>query len=78
MPIEKKKRAVFFVDFPRSCEDSEKLMLMEANDNHEEEHTVAEFIEFCTNGRNSKSGEWTSKGVGNVNQNPEKTFPSEF
>jgi hypothetical protein len=24
----------------RSCEDSEKLLLMEANDNHEEEHTV--------------------------------------
>ena len=37
---------------------------MEANDNHEEEHTVAEFIEFCVNGRTSKSGEWTSKGVG--------------
>ena len=48
----------------RSCEDSEKLMLMEANDNHEEEHTVAEFIEFCVHGRTSKSGEWTSKGVG--------------
>jgi len=39
-------------------------MLMEANDNHEEEHTVAEFIEFCVNGRTSKSGEWTSKGEG--------------
>lgn len=24
----------------RSCEDTEKLILMEANDNHEEEHTV--------------------------------------
>ena len=24
----------------RSCEDTEKLVLMEANDNHEEEHTV--------------------------------------
>ena len=48
----------------RSCEDGAKLLLMEANDNHEEEHTVAEFIEFCVNGRTSKSGEWTSKGVG--------------
>ncbi|CAK9082641.1 unnamed protein product [Durusdinium trenchii] len=48
----------------RSCEDGEKLLLMEANDNHEEEHTVAEFIEFCVNGRNDKSGTWTSKGVG--------------
>ena len=48
----------------RSCEDGEVLDMMEANDNHAEEHTVAEFIEFCINGRNDKSGEWTSKGVG--------------
>jgi len=48
----------------KSCEDSEVLDMMEANDNHAEEHTVAEFIEFCINGRNDKSGEWTSKGVG--------------
>jgi len=48
----------------RSCEDSEVLDLMEANDNHSEEHTVAEFIEFCVSGRTAKSGEWTSKGVG--------------
>eukprot|EP00933_Yihiella_yeosuensis_P013331 TRINITY_DN12400_c0_g1_i10.p1 TRINITY_DN12400_c0_g1~~TRINITY_DN12400_c0_g1_i10.p1 ORF type:complete len:218 (-),score=68.38 TRINITY_DN12400_c0_g1_i10:1319-1972(-) len=37
---------------------------MEANDNHAEEHTVAEVIEFCVNGRTAKSGTWTSKGVG--------------
>merc|ERR1719446_313014 len=48
----------------RACEDSEVISLMEANDNHAEEHTVAEFIEFCVNGRSDKSGEWTSKGVG--------------
>ncbi|CAE7307543.1 hace1, partial [Symbiodinium pilosum] len=48
----------------RSCEDGEVLKLMEANDNHEETHTVAEFIEFCVSGRSDKSGEWTSKGVG--------------
>ncbi|CAK0868443.1 unnamed protein product [Prorocentrum cordatum] len=48
----------------RSCADDEKLDLMEANDNHSEEHTVAEFIEFCVNGRTGKSGEWTSKGTG--------------
>jgi hypothetical protein len=48
----------------RSCEDSEVLELMEANDNHAEEHTVAEFIEWCVNGRTDKSGEWTSKGTG--------------
>jgi len=48
----------------RVCDDSEVLSLMEANDNHAEEHTVAEFIEWCINGRTSKSGTWTSKGVG--------------
>eukprot|EP00438_Fugacium_kawagutii_P006066 Skav200567 [mRNA] locus=scaffold917:192636:203670:- [translate_table: standard] len=49
-----------------SCEDSEKLMLMEANDNHEEEHTVAEFIEFCVNGRTSKSGISAVGGTGSI------------
>jgi len=48
----------------RLCADDEVLDMMEANDNHSEEHTVAEFVEFCINGRNSKSGTWTSKGVG--------------
>merc|ERR1719243_22878 len=48
----------------KSCADSDVLDLMEANDNHSEEHTVAEFLEFCLNGRTSKSGTWTSKGTG--------------
>ena len=48
----------------RVCADSEVLSLMEANDNHAEEHTVAEFIEWCIKGRTAKSGTWTSKGVG--------------
>merc|ERR1712139_90035 len=48
----------------RSCTDDEVLSLMEANDNHSEEHTVGEFIEWCLNGRTSKSGKWTSKGTG--------------
>merc|ERR1719316_80847 len=48
----------------RSCESSELLDLMEANDNHSETHTVGEFIEFCINGRTGKSGTWTSKGTG--------------
>merc|ERR1719436_121118 len=48
----------------RSCTDDEVLDMMEANDNHAEEHTVAEFIEFCAYGRTAKSGTWTSKGVG--------------
>ena len=38
--------------------------MMEANDNHSETHTVAEFVEFCINGRNSKSGKWDTVGTG--------------
>merc|ERR1711957_722884 len=48
----------------REATDDEVLILKEANDNHIEEHTVGEFIEFCVNGRNDKSGTWTSKGTG--------------
>merc|ERR1712226_702814 len=48
----------------KSCEDADVLDMMEANDNHSESHTVAEFIEFCINGRTGSSGTWTSKGVG--------------
>jgi len=48
----------------RSCSDDEVLILKEANDNHVEEHTVGEFIEFCVNGRNDKSGKWESQGTG--------------
>jgi len=42
----------------------EVLVCLEANDNHTEEHTVAEFLEWCENGRTDKSGDWTSKGSG--------------
>jgi len=48
----------------RAASGDEMLVLMEANDNHEEEHTVDEFIEFCANGRTDKSGEWKSTGKG--------------
>merc|ERR1712196_554275 len=48
----------------RICEDDWMLDMMEANDNHQEFHTCAEFVEFCLNGRSDKSGTWTSKGVG--------------
>merc|ERR1719393_653563 len=50
----------------RSCTDDEVLSLMEANDNHAEEHTVGEFIEWCLNGRTDpkKAGKWASKGTG--------------
>merc|ERR1712151_27480 len=44
--------------------DDEVLILKEANDNHIEEHTVGEFIEFCVDGRTSKAGKWTSVGKG--------------
>eukprot|EP00933_Yihiella_yeosuensis_P043161 TRINITY_DN378_c0_g1_i5.p1 TRINITY_DN378_c0_g1~~TRINITY_DN378_c0_g1_i5.p1 ORF type:complete len:573 (-),score=190.01 TRINITY_DN378_c0_g1_i5:430-2148(-) len=44
--------------------EDDMLILMEANDNHVEEHTVAEFVEWCVNGRTDKSGTWTSKGTG--------------
>jgi len=48
----------------RAAAMDEVLICKEANDNHVEEHTVAEFIEWCENGRTDKSGEWTSKGSG--------------
>merc|ERR1719215_2561610 len=48
----------------REVADDEVLLLTEACDNHTEEHTVAEFIEFCVNGRTGKSGEWKSIGTG--------------
>jgi len=41
-------------------EDSDKIKLMEMNDNHVEYHTVAEFLEFCNNGPTAKAGTWTS------------------
>merc|ERR1711997_1048805 len=48
----------------RSAEMDEVLICKEANDNHIEEHTIGEFIEWCENGRTNKSGRWTSKGTG--------------
>lgn len=48
----------------RKAAMDEVLTLKEANDNHVEEHTVEEFIEWCENGRTDKSGTWTSKGTG--------------
>ncbi|CAK9064936.1 Uncharacterized protein SCF082_LOCUS33351 [Durusdinium trenchii] len=46
------------------CTDDEVLEMMEACDNHSETHTVGEFIEFCVNGRNAKSGKWDTVGTG--------------
>lgn len=47
-------------------EDSDELILMEANDNHVEHHTVGEFIAWCLTGRDdeAKAGKWESKGTG--------------
>ena len=44
----------------RSADDSEILLLTE--NNQEEEHTVAEFLDFYLHGR--RSGHWTSKASG--------------
>jgi len=40
--------------------DTDKLKLMEMNDNHVEYHTVGEFLEFCVNGPGGKAGQWKS------------------
>jgi hypothetical protein len=48
----------------RICEDSEVLRLTEACDNHTEEHTIAEFIAFCTIGRTKRAGTWRSSSAG--------------
>ena len=47
-----------------TIEDDWMLDLVEANDNHQESHTAAEFVEFCVNGRTEMSGEWASEGCG--------------
>jgi len=45
--------------------DDDELILMEANDNHVENHTVKEFVSWCLNGRDKEdSGKWESKGTG--------------
>lgn len=63
--IIKLKSGNYCKDFgDRIADGNEMLELMEANDNHVEYHTVDEFIEFCSNGRTAKSGEWASKGTG--------------
>merc|ERR1719440_2561413 len=49
-----------------TVEDGDELILMEANDNHVENHTVIEFINWCIYGREEGkgAGTWTSKGTG--------------
>merc|ERR1740138_381159 len=49
-----------------TVEDGDELIFMEANDNHVENHTVLEFINWCLYGRDEGkgAGEWTSKGTG--------------
>jgi len=61
------KKADYCKEFGEaSCADEDELILMEANDNHVEEHTVAEFIAWCLYGREEGkgAGTWESKGTG--------------
>jgi hypothetical protein len=48
----------------RWCGDAEVLILTDSYDNHEEEHTVAEFIEFCINGKTETAGRWVTVNEG--------------
>jgi hypothetical protein len=48
----------------RELGGDELLVLQEMNDGHEEEHTVAQFVEFCAAGRSVVSGVWASAGIG--------------
>jgi hypothetical protein len=41
-----------------------ELVLVEANDNHVEYHTVGEFLEFAIHGRTDQAGVWESTGTG--------------
>merc|ERR1712157_122116 len=50
----------------KSAADDEMLILTEANDSHVEEHTVAEFMEFCVNGRTDKSYEGGKEAGGQM------------
>merc|ERR1712194_922726 len=47
----------------REAAMDEVSVCKEANDNHVEEHTVAEFLDWCENGR-SETNKWESKGEG--------------
>merc|ERR1712117_1018153 len=60
--LEDKKECKNFGD--RTADLSEVLICKEANDNHIEKHTIAEFLEWCENGRSDASGTWDSKGTG--------------
>jgi len=46
------------------AEDDWMLVLKEANDNHVEEHTVREFIDWCVKGKADCGATWNSKGTG--------------
>lgn len=48
----------------RCVSDDEDLTLLEACDDHIEEKTVGEFIEFCTKGKTEKAGTWETKSPG--------------
>merc|ERR1712218_246289 len=61
--LEEKKPCAKFED--RTADLSEVLICKEANDNHIEKHTIAEFLDWCEKGRVEGSGvTWDSKGSG--------------
>jgi len=60
--LKDKKESAKYLD--RTADLSEVLICKEANDNHIEEHSIAEFLEWCENGRSDASGTWDSKGTG--------------
>merc|ERR1739844_845916 len=60
--LEDKKPCEKYLD--RTADLSEVLVCKEANDNHIEKHTIAEFLEWCVNGWHEGGATWNSKGTG--------------
>jgi hypothetical protein len=48
----------------RLCRDDEIIVMTEMSDNHVEEHTIAEIVEFFAMGRTKNSGMWATSGMG--------------
>jgi len=48
----------------QSCKDDELLVLTELKTGQKETHSLAQFFEFCINGRTRSSGSWASKSPG--------------
>merc|ERR1712203_1048531 len=48
----------------RLLRDDEVIVMTEVRDNHTEEHTFSEVVEFFARGRTPNSGMWTTSGQG--------------